>query len=32
MHRRRLILAVAATAILSAWLLPATSAAADETV
>jgi hypothetical protein len=32
MRWRRLILAVAATATLSAWLLPATSAAADETV
>ena len=32
MHRRRLILGVAAAAILCAWLLPATSAAADETV
>ena len=32
MRRRRLILGVAATVILSAWLLPTTSAAADETV
>jgi Bacterial Ig-like domain (group 3)/Invasin, domain 3 len=31
-HGRRVILGVAATAILSAWLLPATSAAAAETV